>query len=81
MLAFIERRGGKAKADALRKRLDLILDGLKVLYPAVTCALTHKNDFELLVATILSAQTTDQQVNGVTGALFERYPRAEEVRH
>jgi len=64
---------GRGRA-ALLKRLGAILKGLETLYPAVTCALTHKNDFELLVATILSAQCTDQQVNKVTPDLFARYP-------
>ncbi len=42
--------------------------------PADLCALDHSNPFELLVATILSAQTTDERVNQVTPALFRRYP-------
>jgi len=43
-------------------------------YPEALCALAHRNPFELLAATILSAQTTDERVNMVTPALFERYP-------
>jgi endonuclease-3 len=43
-------------------------------YPDATCELDHRSPFELLVATILSAQTTDARVNEVTPALFERYP-------
>lgn len=43
-------------------------------YPAALCALDHRNPFELLAATILSAQTTDERVNIVTPALFGRYP-------
>src|SRR5580704_6015623 len=43
-------------------------------YPNVTCALHHRNAFELLVATILSAQCTDVRVNMVTPGLFEKYP-------
>ncbi|MCE3010021.1 MAG: endonuclease III [Proteobacteria bacterium] len=43
-------------------------------YPDAHCALNHRNPFELLVATILSAQCTDERVNMVTPALFERYP-------
>jgi endonuclease-3 len=46
-------------------------------YPDAVCALDHRNPFELLVATILSAQTTDVRVNLVTPALFARYPDAE----
>src|SRR3954471_3644097 len=45
-------------------------------YPDVTCALQHRNAFELLAATILSAQCTDVRVNQVTPALFARFPDA-----
>jgi endonuclease-3 len=45
-------------------------------YPEALCELTHRNAFELLAATILSAQTTDARVNMVTPTLFERYPDA-----
>jgi endonuclease-3 len=48
-------------------------------YPDAECALRHDNVFELLVATILSAQTTDERVNMVTPALFARYPTAEDL--
>jgi endonuclease-3 len=51
-----------------------ILQRLDQLYPNVTCALTHKNAWELLVATILSAQSTDVNVNRVTPELFRKYP-------
>jgi len=44
------------------------------MYPAATCALHHRNPWELLVATILSAQCTDKRVNEVTPALFAKYP-------
>jgi endonuclease-3 len=44
------------------------------LYPEVRCALDHRNAFELLVATVLSAQCTDERVNKVTPALFARFP-------
>ncbi len=53
-----------------------VIRGLKRLYPQATCALVHKNPFQLLVATILSAQCTDTRVNLVTPALFERFPDA-----
>lgn len=46
-------------------------------YPDATCALHHDGPFQLLVATILSAQTTDERVNLVTPALFRRYPTAD----
>lgn len=64
---------GRGRA-ALLKRLGAILKGLKTLYPTVTCALTHRNDYELLVATILSAQCTDERVNMVTPKLFAKFP-------
>jgi endonuclease-3 len=49
---------------------------LKALYPEALCELDHRTQFELLAATILSAQTTDVRVNMVTPALFDRYPDA-----
>jgi endonuclease-3 len=48
-----------------------------VAYPEAVCELDHRNAFELLAATVLSAQTTDQRVNIVTPVLFARYPDAE----
>ena len=51
-----------------------ILKGLDQLYPGATCALGHKSAWELLVATILSAQCTDVRVNMVTPELFRKYP-------
>lgn len=53
-----------------------VLSRLKREYPDAHCALHHRNAFELLVATILSAQCTDDRVNQVTPALFERFPDA-----
>jgi endonuclease III len=57
-----------------RARVDQILDGLDQMYPNATCALHHRNPWELLVATILSAQCTDKRVNEVTPGLFAKYP-------
>jgi endonuclease-3 len=51
-----------------------ILLRLDQMYPAATCALHHRNPWELLVATILSAQCTDKRVNEVTPGLFAKYP-------
>ncbi len=62
------------KAHALE-----ILDRLEATYPEAHCALLHKNPWQLLVATILSAQCTDVRVNQVTPALFKRYPRPAEM--
>lgn len=56
------------------ERVEAILHGLAQRYPDATCALTHHSAWELLVATILSAQCTDARVNLVTPALFKRYP-------
>ncbi len=56
-----------------------LLKGLKSLYPHPQCALTHANPFQLLIATILSAQCTDERVNQVTPALFKEYPTAERL--
>jgi endonuclease-3 len=55
-------------------RIAEILKRLDHLYPEVTCALTHSSAWELLVATILSAQSTDANVNRVTPELFRKYP-------
>lgn len=56
------------------KRVRAILEKLNEAYPAATCALKHDNPFQLLVATILSAQCTDVRVNIVTPELFRKYP-------
>jgi endonuclease-3 len=59
------------------ERVQQILFRLDQQYPGVTCALTHRNAWELLVATILSAQSTDVNVNRVTPGLFQKYPTVE----
>jgi endonuclease-3 len=59
------------------QRVSQILAGLNLMYPGVTCALTHRSAWELVVATILSAQCTDVRVNMVTPVLFEKYPTVE----
>ncbi len=60
------------------ERVRQIIAGLDQLYPDVTCALTHRSAWELLVATILSAQCTDVRVNMVTPVLFEKYPTVQD---
>jgi endonuclease-3 len=60
------------------ERIAEILRRLDLHYPDVTCALTHKSAWELLVATILSAQSTDVNVNRVTPELFRKYPTVED---
>lgn len=64
------RESGRMK----RCRTEELLGRLKDQYPDARSALTHQSPFELLVATILSAQCTDKRVNMVTPALFERFP-------
>lgn len=66
--------GGYTSAARL-KRIFTSLDGL---FPNAHCALVHRSPFELLVATILSAQCTDKRVNQITPVLFERYPTAQD---
>ncbi|HEY7334496.1 MAG TPA: endonuclease III [Bryobacteraceae bacterium] len=61
-------------ATERRERVDKILATLDRMYPAATCALHHSDAWELLVATILSAQCTDKRVNEVTPGLFRKYP-------
>ena len=51
------------------------------MFPNVTCALEHRNAWELLVATILSAQCTDKRVNMVTPGLFAKYPTVQDFAH
>ena len=58
----------------MKKRTKEILEVLKQDYPDAKCELNHNSPFQLLVATILSAQATDKKVNEITGPLFEEYP-------
>jgi endonuclease-3 len=60
------------------ERVRQIIAALDQLYPQMTCALTHRSAWELLVATILSAQCTDVRVNMVTPILFEKYPTVQD---
>jgi endonuclease-3 len=60
------------------ERMDEILIRLNQRYPDVTCALTHKSAWELVVATILSAQSTDVGVNKVTPVIFKKYPTVQD---
>ena len=59
-----------------RERAKMIFDLLDREYPEARTALDHRNSFQLAVATVLSAQCTDERVNMVTPSLFERYPDA-----
>jgi endonuclease-3 len=77
------KRGNQAGTPAVqvgeqRKRTQLIIRKLKRAYPGAKCSLNHSNAFELLIATILSAQCTDERVNIVTADLFRKYRRPED---
>jgi len=71
-------RAAKGYNPLAPERIAEILMRLDQLYPDATCALTHKSAWELLVATILSAQSTDVNVNRVTPELFRKYPTIED---
>jgi len=62
------------RRDLAPERVAALLNGLDEAYPNVKCALDHRSPWELLVATILSAQCTDVRVNMVTPELFRRFP-------
>ena len=62
-----------------KKQINALLSRLRAAYPNVETQLRHRNPFELLIATILSAQCTDRQVNAVTGALFQQLPTPEKM--
>jgi endonuclease-3 len=72
-------KGGASRYNPTSpERIAEILKRLDQLYPDVTCALTHKDPWQLLVATILSAQSTDVRVNIVTPELFKKYPTVQD---
>ncbi|MBS1787762.1 MAG: endonuclease III [Acidobacteria bacterium] len=64
----------KETKEQLKERTQKIIRALRKTYPEATCALNHSNPVELLIATILSAQCTDERVNLVTATLFRKYP-------
>ncbi len=64
----------KNEIDELKRRAKEVFEILKKEYPNAGVLLNYKNPFELLIATILSAQCTDERVNRVTPELFKRYP-------
>lgn len=70
------RKPARAKWPPEPLRVRSILDGLEEMYPDVDCELARETPFQLLCATILSAQCTDERVNQVTPALFRRFPDA-----
>ncbi|WP_447980563.1 endonuclease III [Candidatus Nitrospira bockiana] len=68
-------RGGLRVASGVKQRVARILAKLETAIPHPRVELTHESPLQLLVATILSAQCTDERVNQVTPRLFSRYPR------
>src|SRR6266478_3487296 len=86
--AILKKKSASGSRDAASRvstydplapeRVRQIIAALDQLYPQVTCALTHRSAWELLVATILSAQSTDVRVNMVTPVLFEKYPTVQD---
>ena len=71
------RRPVRGKWPPEPARVRAIVDGLEELYPDVDCELDRETPFQLVCATILSAQCTDERVNKVTPELFRRYPTPE----
>ncbi len=71
--------GARESVAERRDRVVEIVRRLRVEYPEATCSLEHADPYQLLVATILSAQCTDERVNMVTPALFRRYPSPEDL--
>ncbi|MGD0221951.1 MAG: endonuclease III [Terriglobia bacterium] len=72
--ANIKSRSQTQKSYTAPARLQKIFAALDLRFPRAECALRHENAFQLLVATILSAQCTDERVNKVTPELFRKYP-------
>jgi endonuclease-3 len=66
-------------SPALKRRARKILELLAARYPEIGTALEYRDPWQLLVATVLSAQTTDENVNRVTKVLFDRYPTAADL--
>src|SRR5688572_31650185 len=70
--------GKRESMEELKTRTRDVIRRLKRAYPDAKCSLNHSNPFELLVATILSAQCTDERVNIVTADLFRKYKKPED---
>ncbi len=79
-LTSMSRNENASKIDlnSLKTRAKKIIQLLKRAYPDAKCSLNHSNAFELLIATILSAQCTDERVNIVTADLFRKYRKPED---
>ena len=61
-------------------KIKRVIDKLSKQHPGAWTELHYRNAYELLIATVLSAQSSDERVNGVTPALFQRYPDARAIR-
>ncbi|MFZ9595402.1 MAG: endonuclease III [Bdellovibrionia bacterium] len=77
--ALSQSKRALEKRELEKRRMEQILTILKAQYPDARCSLFFKTPFQLLIATILSAQCTDERVNQVTPALFQRFPTAQEM--
>lgn len=73
---YSSKRGGKQAGQGGREQGAAVARRLSKLYPQALCSLDFSSPFQLLIATILSAQCTDKRVNAVTGSLFGRWPTA-----
>ena len=69
----------KSKKAKTKVEFSYVLEQLKIHYPDAHCALNYTDAYELLIATILSAQCTDERVNKVTPALFKKYPNPKKM--
>jgi len=72
-----KEKSKKLQLPVVQRKVGSILTLLDELYPGATCSLGFRNPLELLVATVLSAQCTDERVNQVTPGLFKKYPTAQ----
>jgi len=72
-------RGKRETLEEKKGRAEAIVERLTQVFPEVHVPLHHRNPFELLVATILSAQSTDEQVNKITPKFFDHYPNPERL--
>ncbi len=75
---IIKNKLSKKVINQARRNFQKVYRALEKIYPDAHCALIHKNPWELLVATILSAQCTDKRVNMITPALFKRYQEVDD---
>ena len=79
--ALVKKGSANAAKGTDPKRVAAILAKLDEAYPAATCELKHENAFQLLIATILSAQCTDVRVNQVTQELFKKYKTPKDLAY